>query len=101
MHKVLVNRLGGLSLPRKSVVRLTDRPDMTLDVYCGRKTTIQQQLANDSKIRKQKTGENSDLQYYLQSSIVADKIDSVKYHVQSNFNDSNTFGTMKISSRQG
>ena len=44
MHEVLVNRLGGLSLPRKSVVRLTDRPDMTLDVYCGRKTTIQQQL---------------------------------------------------------
>ena len=44
MHKVLVNRLGGLSLPRKSVVRLTDRPDMTLDVYRGRKTTIQQVL---------------------------------------------------------
>ena len=44
MHEVLVNRLGGLSLPRKSVVRLTDRPDMTLDVYRGRKTTIQQQL---------------------------------------------------------
>ena len=43
MHDVLVNRLGGLSLPRKSVVRLTDRPDMTLDVYRGRKTTIQQQ----------------------------------------------------------
>ena len=43
MHEVLVNRLGGLSLPRKSVVRLTDRPDMTLDVYRGRKTTIQQQ----------------------------------------------------------
>ena len=39
VHKVLVNRLGGLSLPRKSVVRLTDRPDMTLDVYRGRKTT--------------------------------------------------------------
>ena len=37
MQEVLVNRLGGLSLPRKSVVRLTDRPDMTLDVYCGRK----------------------------------------------------------------
>ena len=32
MHEVLVNRLGGLSLPRKSVVRLTDRPDMTVDV---------------------------------------------------------------------
>ena len=42
MHEVLVNHLGGLSLPRKSVVRLTDRPDMTLDVYCGRKTTKQQ-----------------------------------------------------------
>ena len=43
MHEVLVNRLGGLSLPRKSVVRLTDRPDMTFDVYRGRKTTMQQQ----------------------------------------------------------
>ena len=32
-------------MPRKSVVRLTDRPDMTLDVYHGRKTTIPQQLA--------------------------------------------------------
>ena len=42
MHEVLVNRLGGLSLSRKSVVRLIDRPDMTLDVYRGRETTIQQ-----------------------------------------------------------
>ena len=41
VYEVLVNRLGGLSLPRKSVVRLTDRPDITLDVYRGRKTTIQ------------------------------------------------------------
>ena len=47
MHEVLVNRLGGLSLPRKSVVRLTDRPDMTLDVYRGRKTTMQQQQQPD------------------------------------------------------
>ena len=39
---VLVNRLGGLSLPRKSVARLTDRPDMILDVYRGHKTTTQQ-----------------------------------------------------------
>ena len=46
MHEVLVNRLGGLSLPRKSVVRLTDRPDMTLDFYRGRKTTMQQQQQN-------------------------------------------------------
>ena len=39
VHIVLANRLGGLSLPRKSVDRLTDRPDMTIDVYRGRKTT--------------------------------------------------------------
>ena len=41
VHEILVNCLGGLSLPRKSVVRLTDRPDMTLDVYRGRKTTTE------------------------------------------------------------
>ena len=52
MHEVLVNRLGGLSLPRKSVVRLTDRPDMTLDVYRGRKTTMQQQC-NKSSVSKE------------------------------------------------
>ena len=43
VHEVLVNCLGGLSLPRKSVVRLTDRPDMTVYVNHGRKTTTQQQ----------------------------------------------------------
>ena len=43
MDEGLVNRLLGLGQPRKSVVRLTDRPDMTLDVYRGRKTTIKQQ----------------------------------------------------------
>ena len=32
MHEVQVNHLGGLSLHRKRVVRLTDRPDMTLDI---------------------------------------------------------------------
>ena len=48
MHEVLVNRLGGLSLPTKSVVRLTDRPNMTLDVYRGRKTTMQQQQQQDN-----------------------------------------------------
>ena len=42
VHEVLINRLGRLSMPRKSVVRLTDRPDMTLDVHRGRKTTMQQ-----------------------------------------------------------
>ena len=34
MHEVLVNRLGGLSLSRKSVVRSTDRPDMTNNNNC-------------------------------------------------------------------
>ena len=43
MHKVLVIRIGGLSLTRKRVVRLTDHPDMASDVYRGRKTTKQQQ----------------------------------------------------------
>ena len=58
MHEVLVNRLGGLSLPRKSVVRLTDRPDMTLDVYRGRKTTIQQlELLFASNTHKRETCE--------------------------------------------
>ena len=50
VHEVLVNRLGGLSLPRKSVVRLTDRPDMTLDVYRGRKTTMQQQQQQQQQV---------------------------------------------------
>ena len=63
MHEVLVNRLGGLSLPRKSVVRLTDRPDMTLDVYRGRKTTIQQQLKHRiilSNILRERKHTNAD-----------------------------------------
>ena len=52
VHEVLVNRLGGLSLPRKSVFRLTDRPDMTVDVYRGRKTALQQQcmFQRDNKL---------------------------------------------------
>ena len=36
---VLVNPLGDLSLPRNSVVRLTDRPDLTIAVYQGHKAT--------------------------------------------------------------
>ena len=51
MHAELVNRLGGLSLSRKSVVRLTDRPNMTTDVYRGRKIINkqqQQQFVDDS-----------------------------------------------------
>ena len=52
VHEVLVNHLGGLSLPRKSVVRLTGRPDMTLDVYGGRKTTIQ--LFNGGQLKMER-----------------------------------------------
>ena len=48
VHEVLGNRLGGLSLPRKSVVRLTDSHDMTLDVYRG----INQQHNNNNKWKK-------------------------------------------------
>ena len=33
MHLPLVNHLGGLSLYRNSVVRLTDHLDMTIAVY--------------------------------------------------------------------
>ena len=43
MHEVLVNHLGGVSQPWKSVVRLTDHPNMTIAVYHGRKTTKQDQ----------------------------------------------------------
>ena len=56
VHEVLVNRLGGLRLPRKSVVRLTDRPDMTLDVYRGRKTTMQQQQQPNSYLQAREKG---------------------------------------------
>ena len=52
VHEVLVYRFGGQSLPRKSVIRLTDRPDMTLDVYRGRKTTTQQQQLSHAVLTK-------------------------------------------------
>ena len=62
VHEILVNRLGGLSLPRKSVARLTDRPDMTLDVYRGRKTTIQQQqqLSVDPRVGISRSASETD-----------------------------------------
>ena len=56
MHEVglLVNRLGGLSLPRKSVVRLTDRPDKTFDVFpwMSNNNTIQQPSIHGDVRRK-------------------------------------------------
>ena len=50
VHKVLVNLLVGLSLPRKSVPRLTDHRDMTLAVYRGCKKFAVDK-ASDSKAR--------------------------------------------------
>ena len=65
MHEVLVNRLGGLSLPRKSVVRLTDRPDMTLDVYRGRETTMQQQQQQYTRtVKRLTTGSREDFKRF-------------------------------------
>ena len=64
VHEVLVNRLGGLSLPRKSVVRLTDRPDMTLDVYRGRKTTKQQQ-SNEAPLKNSNDWQNIKMMFAL------------------------------------
>ena len=118
MHEVLVNRLEGLSLPRKSVVRLTDRPDMTLDVYRGRKTTIQQQQYKfsckfSSIVRarhivdrlKKNICDTSVNKYvgFLALMTVTNEMERNLYfgRLQSNFNGSNTFGTMQISSRQG
>ena len=46
VHLVLVNCLGGLCLPRNSVVRLNDLPDMTIDVYHGLKKIKQEQHAS-------------------------------------------------------
>ena len=43
VHWVLVDRIVGLSLSRKSVVRLTDHPDMTIAVYHGH---VKQQHTN-------------------------------------------------------
>ena len=42
VHLVLVNHLG-LSLPRNSVIRSPDHPNVTIAIYCGRKETTQQQ----------------------------------------------------------
>ena len=42
VHLVLVNHLG-LSLPRNSVIRSADHPNVTIAIYCGRKETTQQQ----------------------------------------------------------
>ena len=47
--------LGGLSLPKNNVVRLTDHPNMTIDVYRGRKMTTQQQIHENKTFTKNLT----------------------------------------------
>ena len=42
MYLALVNCIGSLSLPKNSVVRLTDHPDMTVAVYHECKAPKQQ-----------------------------------------------------------
>ena len=46
VHSVLVNRLGCLSLPKNSVIRKTDRPDMTMDVKHGERRISGDALVN-------------------------------------------------------
>ena len=43
--------VGGLRLPRTSVVRLTDRPDMTIVVYCFLFVDVKQQHNNEASQR--------------------------------------------------
>ena len=57
------------------MVRLTDHPDMTLDVYSGRKTTIQQQqpIEKGSKIEKVRFASLECVPVYLTFLIVLTK----------------------------
>ena len=48
VHEVLDTRLGSLSLPRKSVVRLTDRPDVAFCCLRGRKEHVSMRNNNSS-----------------------------------------------------
>ena len=52
MLLVLLNRVGDPSLPRNGVLRLTERPDMTVAVYLGRKQKTQHDDDNKSKISR-------------------------------------------------
>lgn len=49
-HWVLVNILVDISLPRKSVFRLNDHPNMTTFVYCEHKMTTQPPLFKHGNI---------------------------------------------------
>ena len=53
MHLVLVNRLGGLRLPRNNVISITDYPDKTIVVYGDLKAIKQQQQQPSAIIREE------------------------------------------------
>ena len=55
------------------MVRLTDRPDMTLDVYRGRKTTTQQQ-----QLRMNYSGDSGDLQDHWSSDFLSFLFSGIK-----------------------
>ena len=60
---VLVNCLGGLSLPRNSVVTLTDRPDITTDVFSNKAHCWKRHVGVDALVNL-KTTSCQQLLYY-------------------------------------
>ena len=80
MHEVLVNRLGGLSLPRKSVVRLTDRPDMTLEYDIESYCTLWDLNINTAKTQAMifEKGRHTHYDFYL-NNVKFEIVTSFKY----------------------
>ena len=61
MHQVLVNRFGGLSLPRKSEVMLTDCQLFTVDVKKQRNNNIYQTVLLAAELDVQDLDLNTDV----------------------------------------
>ena len=61
--------------------RLTDRPDMTLDVYRGRKTTIQQQQQRAVRLSKELLGAFLDIPE-VKTNIVTSRYFKVEVHLK-------------------
>ena len=78
MHEVLVNHLGGLSLPRKSVVKLTDRPDMTLDVCVD----VKQQHNSSSNNNNNRARADTVVDIFRQSLVVGSVVIIVFFLLQ-------------------
>ena len=78
MHEVLVNHLGGLSLPRKSVVKLTDRPDMPLDVCVD----VKQQHNSSSNNNNNRAKADTVVDIFRQSLVVSSVVIIVFFLLQ-------------------